>query len=146
MNINELEIILIEDNDIDAELTLRALKKNKLSNKIHRLTDGQEALDYFFSKHESPEEQKHTPLKLVLLDLKLPLVSGLEVLQAIKSDPVTKKIPVVVLTSSTEDQDINECYRLGVNSYIVKPVKFDKFIASVQQLGLYWMLLNQYPD
>lgn len=144
-NHEELEILLIEDNDIDAELTLRAMEKHRLSNKIRRLTDGQEAIDYLFSKNEVSAEEENRLPQLILLDLKLPMISGLEVLRLIKSDPRTKKIPVVVLTSSTEDQDISACYQLGVNSYIVKPVEFENFMDSVQKLGFYWLLLNRYP-
>ena len=140
-----IEILLVEDNNIDAELTLRALKKHHLSNQIKRMVDGQEIIDYLFDPDGSPKVfAPHFP-KLILLDLKLPKISGLEALKIIKDNPITKQIPIVVLTSSTEDQDINECYRLGVNSYIVKPVEFDKFVESVQELGFYWLLLNKYP-
>jgi two-component system, response regulator len=144
-NTEAIEILLIEDNDNDAELTLRALKQNHLSNQICRLADGQEALDYFFPSEPLTEAQTNAKPKLILLDLKLPLVGGLEVLKKIKTDPRTRTIPVVVLTSSTEEQDIIESYELGVNSYIVKPVEFDNFMESVQKLGLYWLLLNQGP-
>lgn len=137
-----VDILLIEDNDSDAELTMRALQRNHLSNSIIRLSDGQEAMDYLFP----PNARPITRPMLILLDLKLPMVSGLEVLTAIKNDPRTKTIPVVVLTSSTEDQDIATCYQLGVNSYIVKPVEFDNFMTAVQNLGLYWLLLNRYPQ
>jgi len=141
---NIIEILLVEDNDIDAELTLRALKKHNLSNHINRMVDGQEILDYFFDPVGSPKViSPHVP-QLILLDLKLPKLSGLEVLKILKNEPATKKIPIVVLTSSTEDTDIEECYRLGVNSYIVKPVEFNKFMDSVQELGFYWLLLNKY--
>jgi CheY-like chemotaxis protein len=140
----EIEIILVEDNDVDAELTLRALHKNHLSNQILRLQDGQELIDYLFLPDGCPKEGVNYCPKLILLDLKLPRVSGLEVLRILKNDQLTKQIPVVVLTSSTEDQDIDECYRLGVNSYIVKPVEFDQFMESVQELGFYWLLLNKF--
>lgn len=141
---NIIEILLVEDNDIDAELTLRALKKHNLSNHINRMVDGQETIDYFFDPEGSPKViSPHVP-QLILLDLKLPKLSGLEVLKILKNEPATKKIPIVVLTSSTEDTDIEECYRLGVNSYIVKPVEFNKFMDSVQELGFYWLLLNKY--
>lgn len=142
----ELEIIIVEDNDADAELTLRALKKNNLSNHIIRLTDGQEVIDYLLNPDNDLAEMTYNNPKLILLDLKLPKMSGVEVLTILKSDQRTKKIPIVVLTSTTEETDIEECYRLGVNSYIVKPVEFDKFMESVQKLGLYWLLLNQYPQ
>lgn len=142
-NSDIVEILLIEDNDVDAELTIRALHKNHLSNHIHRLVDGQEALDYLFQPETASESEKHAPPRLILLDLKLPKINGLEVLKAIKNDPLTKKIPVVVLTSSSQEQDIVESYQLGVNSYIVKPVEFDRFVEAVQKLGFYWLLLNQ---
>jgi two-component system, response regulator len=142
-NSEPIEILLVEDNDYDAELTLRALKQNHLSNHIRRLTDGQEVLDFLFPPGSSSEEW--TKPKLILLDLKLPMISGLEVLKIIKHDPRTRIIPVVVLTSSTEERDIIESYQLGVNSYIVKPVEFDSFMESVHKLGLYWLLLNQFP-
>jgi CheY-like chemotaxis protein len=140
-----VEILLVEDDDSDAELTLRALKQNHLSNQVRRFTDGQEVLDYLFPPESYPVTGGNPTPKLILLDLKLPLVSGLEVLKKIKNDPHTKKIPVVVLTSSTEEQDIVESYNLGVNSYIVKPVEFDSFMESMHTLGLYWLLLNEYP-
>jgi two-component system, response regulator len=134
-----IEILLVEDNPDDADLAIRALKKRNLANNLLHLEDGAEALDFIFSS-----EGLNTP-KLILLDLKMPKVSGIQVLQAIKSDLRTKGIPVVVLTSSKEDPDIKECYSLGVNSYIVKPVEFDKFLDAVSELGLYWLLLNQPP-
>jgi len=140
-----VEILLVEDNDSDAELTLRALQHNHLSNRVRRFADGQEVLDYLFPPESYPDLAVNPTPKLILLDLKLPLVSGLEVLKKIKDDPRTKKIPVVVLTSSTEEQDIVESYNLGVNSYIVKPVEFDSFMESVHTLGLYWLLLNEFP-
>lgn len=138
-----VEILLIEDNDSDAELTLLALQEYRFSNSICRLTDGQEALDYLFA---GVAEGTNPALpKLILLDLKLPRVDGLQVIQAVKTDPRTRAIPVVVLTSSTEEPDIKISYQLGANSYIVKPVDFDKFMESVKNLGLYWLLLNQSP-
>ena len=140
-----VEILLVEDNPNDVELTLRALKKNNLANKVHVVTDGTEALDYVFAKNKySGRKIEDTP-KVILLDLKLPKVDGLEVLKRIKSDEKTKTIPVVVLTSSKEESDIIESYKLGVNSYIVKPVNFDQFVKSVSELGLYWLLLNEGP-
>jgi CheY-like chemotaxis protein len=144
--LKEVEFLLVEDNDSDAELTLRALRGSQLANEIKWLTDGQEALDYLFPSVQSdPTEVKAEP-KLILLDLNLPRVGGLELLRIIKSDPRTRLIPVVVLTSSAEEKDIVESYHLGVNSYIVKPVEFDSFTAAVQRLGLYWMLLNRSPS
>jgi len=144
-DMKQVEILLVEDNPHDAELTLRALKKNNLANSITLVTDGEEALDFIFARGAfSKRKVEHVP-KVVILDLKLPKVDGLEVLKAMKDDPRTRIIPVVVLTSSKEESDIVESYRLGVNSYIVKPVDFDKFIGAVRDLGLYWLLLNQPP-
>ncbi|TAL76751.1 MAG: response regulator [Bacteroidetes bacterium] len=142
----EVEILLVEDNPSDAELAMRALKKNKLANSLIRVSDGEEALDYIFARGPFKTREKLNIPKLILLDLKLPKVDGLEVLKVIKADKVTKLIPVVVLTSSREESDMIESYKLGVNSYIVKPVDFDKFIDSVREIGLYWLLLNQQPD
>ncbi len=140
---DEVEILLVEDKEEDVELTLRALRKNNLANRVHVVSDGQEAIDFIFGKGAySGRDINHTP-RVILLDLKLPRVSGLEVLQRIKSDERTKVIPVVMLTSSKEEQDIVESYRLGVNSYIVKPVSFNDFVKAVTDLGLYWMLLNK---
>jgi len=143
--INSIEILLVEDNPTDAELTMRALKKKNIANKIHWVKDGAAALEYVFCTGEySDREINHIP-KVILLDLKLPKVSGTEVLKKIKADERTKHIPVVVLTSSKEEPDVKTCYDLGVNSYIVKPVEFEGFAEAVQELGLYWMLLNQPP-
>jgi len=139
------EIILVEDNISDADLITRALAKSNVANKILHLKDGQEALDYLFSEGKWKGIKTSNLTKLILLDLKMPKISGLEVLRKIKSNEETKKIPVVVLTSSKEDPDIQECYKLGVNSYVVKPLGFDEFSKTVSQLGLYWMLLNQHP-
>ena len=141
----EVEILLVEDNPADAELTLRALKKRNLANRVIRVSDGEEALNFIFAGGPFNGRQIEQKPRVILLDLKLPKVDGLEVLQAIKSDPRTQQIPIVVLTSSKEERDIVESYRLGVNSYIVKPVDFDKFSAAVDELGLYWLLLNQPP-
>lgn len=144
-NPNAVEIILIEDNPHDAELVLRALKKHGLTNKLQLLQDGAEALDFIFATGAyAGRDLNHRP-KLILLDLKLPKVDGLEILRRIKKDERTKSIPVVVMTSSQEEKDIVESYSLGVNSYIVKPVDFDKFVQSVADLGLYWLLLNKVP-
>jgi len=136
---NQIEILLIEDNADDAELTIRALKKRNLANNLLHINDGEEALDYLFDSANS-----NYP-KLILLDLKMPKVDGIEILKKIKSDKLRKVIPVVMLTSSKEERDIIESYNLGVNAYIVKPVQFDKFIEAVDQLGLFWLLLNQPP-
>jgi two-component system, response regulator len=141
----EVEILLVEDNPSDAEMTIRALKKNNLANKIVHLKDGSEALDFFFGHGQFEGRNTANKPKVVLLDLKMPKVDGIEVLRKVKSSELTKMIPVVVLTSSKEDPDIQACYDLGVNSYIVKPVGFDSFIKAVSELGLYWLLLNQSP-
>lgn len=142
---DEIQILLVEDNPADVELTVRAMKKNNLANKIQVLGDGEEALDYIFAKGKYSQRSIENIPTLVLLDLKLPKIGGLEVLRQVKSDTRTKMIPVVVLTSSKEETDIIESYQLGVNSYIVKPVDFDKFILSVKELGVYWLLINQPP-
>jgi len=145
MEIMDIEILLVEDNPNDAELTIRALKKNNLINKIVHLKDGAEALDFIFCEGAYKDVKRSLNPKVILLDLKMPKVNGIEVLRRLKSDPSTKQIPVVVLTSSNEDPDVVTCYKLGVNSYIVKPVGFDNFTQAVAQLGFYWMLLNQPP-
>jgi two-component system response regulator len=138
----ELDILLVEDNPNDVELTLRALKKHHLANRVQVVGDGAEALEFIFGTGKFAGESP-SQLKLIMLDLKLPKVSGLEVLQRLKSDERTRRIPVVVMTSSHEDRDIQECYNLGVNSYVVKPVEFDAFAKTVADLGLYWLLVNQ---
>lgn len=138
-----VSIVLVEDNSADAELTIRALRRGKINNPIHHLQDGAEALDFLFCEGVYCDRVIDTPPKVILLDLKLPKVSGLEVLRRLKSDPRTQAIPVVVLTSSAQDRDMIDSYELGVNSYIVKPVDFEQFRESVQQIGLYWVLFNQ---
>jgi len=138
-----VEILLVEDNPNDEELTLRALKKHNLANRIQVVRDGAQALDYVFCEGEYADHEIADLPKVILLDLKLPKVSGLEVLERIKSDPRTQATPVVVLTSSDRNPDIEKSYNLGVNSYIVKPVDFEQFTESVRQIGLYWLLLNQ---
>jgi two-component system, response regulator len=143
MTDNGVEILLVEDNPRDVEMTLRALRKRKLANNVYVAKDGAEALDFLFATGAHvARNPNHTP-KVVLLDLKLPKVSGLEVLKKLKADERTRTIPVVVLTSSQEEKDMVESYRLGVNSYIVKPVDFDKFVESVGEIGLYWLLVNK---
>jgi len=142
---NEVEILLVEDNPNDVELTLRALEKYKITNKVHVVKDGPEALEYIFAKGVYAYRKIEDYPKVILLDLKLPKVDGLEVLRQIKSDERTKLIPVVVLTSSKEERDLVESYRLGANSYIAKPVDFESFVKAVSELGLYWLLLNQPP-
>jgi CheY-like chemotaxis protein len=143
--VDEVEILLVEDNPADLELTLHALRQNHLANRIHIARDGEEALDFLFGRGDYTERPLNGPLKLVLLDLKLPKVDGIEVLRAIKSDPRTKVIPVVILTSSKEERDLVSSYQLGVNSYIQKPVDFSEFRKTVQQLRLYWLLVNHPP-
>jgi two-component system response regulator len=143
---NEIEILLVEDNPNDAELALRALKENNLANNVIRVCDGEEALEYIFARGKYKTRERMNIPKLILLDLKLPKIDGLELLKLIKADPVMKLIPIVVLTSSNEESDMIETYRLGVNSYIVKPVDFDKFIESVKNIGFYWLLLNKQPN
>jgi two-component system response regulator len=142
-DLNPIEILLVEDNPDDIELTLRALKKHNLTNQVMVVNDGAQALDYLFDA--GSHGKNHPPPKVVFLDLKLPKVDGREVLRRMKADPGTKLIPVVVLTSSKEEKDIVESYQLGVNSYVVKPLDFDKFVQAVSELGLYWVLLNQAP-
>jgi len=136
MAMDDKTILLVEDNPDDEALTLRALKKNNISNTVFVVRDGQQALDFFFTGH-------HPAPTLVLLDLKLPKIDGLEVLRRIRADPRTALQPVVILTSSKEEQDIVSSYRLGANSYIRKPVDFNQFIDAVRQLGLYWLVLNE---
>jgi len=139
-----LEILLVEDNQNDAELSLYTLKKFKIANSIYHARDGEEAISYLFGQSSGGNGLAHIP-RLILLDLKLPKVGGLEVLQKLKSDPRTRSVPVVVLTSSREERDIVESYDLGVNSYIVKPIDFEQFTEAVRNVGLYWLLLNQNP-
>ncbi len=141
----EVEILLVEDSMSDAELAIRALKKSNLANRLIHLKDGAEALDFIFGQGEFEGRDVRKVPKVILLDLKMPKVNGLEVLARIREDQATKIIPVVVLTSSKEDPDIKACYALGVNSYIVKPVDFNNFIKAVSELGFYWLLLNQVP-
>ncbi|MBI3220049.1 MAG: response regulator [Bacteroidetes bacterium] len=145
MKQQEIEILLVEDNENDAEMTILALKGSKVSNQILHLKNGVQALDYLFSTGEHLGRVVDKKPKVILLDLKMPKVNGIEVLTAIKSNPLTKEISVVILTSSKEDPDIKTCYALGANSYIVKPVDFEEFHKAVADLGVYWLLLNQPP-
>ncbi|MBD2570931.1 response regulator [Anabaena lutea] len=140
-----ISIVLVEDNPADAELAIRALRRGRIGNQLQWLQDGAEALDFFFCRGNYAHRNMTNQPKVILLDLKLPKVSGLEVLRQLKSDPRTQTIPVVVLTSSAEDKDVIESYQLGVNSYIVKPVDFEQFNHAVQQLGFYWVLFNRVP-
>jgi len=142
---NMVEVLLVEDSPEDRELALRAFKKANLTNLIEIARDGAEALEFLFCEGAHAGRKFEDGPKLVLLDLKLPKVDGLEVLRRLKGDPRTKTIPVVVLTSSKEQQDVIESYSLGVNSYIVKPVNFERFVAAVRDVGFYWLLLNQPP-
>jgi two-component system response regulator len=146
MTVNDIEIILVEDNPDDAALTIRAFKSRALFNSLIHLKNGQEAIDYIFNgvSFEGKTFEEHRP-KVILLDLKMPKVNGMEVLEKVKGDERTKAIPVVVLTSSAEDPDVERCYKLGANSYIVKPVEFENFSKTVVDLGLYWLLLNKTP-
>ena len=145
-NPNAVELLLIEDNPQDLELALRALRRANLANRIHVARDGAEALDYIFCEGPHAARLMSDVPKVILLDLKLPKIDGLDVLKRIKGDPRTKTIPVVVLTSSKEQSDVVASYQLGVNAYIVKPVNFEDFTKAVGQLGLFWLLLNQSPN
>lgn len=143
---SEVEILLIEDNKNDAEMTIRALKKSRLGNKLIHLLDGAMALEFLFGTGSFKGRNVNQKPKVILLDLKMPKLDGLDVLKAIKANELTKKIPVVILTSSKEHPDIEKCYALGTNSYIVKPVEFDQFIRAVSDLGYYWLLHNEPPE
>jgi len=139
------DILMVEDNPNDAELTIRALRKNHLANPVFIAQDGQEALDFLFHQGVYAKNESSGLPKVILLDLKLPKISGLEVLKIIKENEQTKTIPVVVLTSSREDPDVTSAYALGANSYVVKPVEFDQFVHTLSSLGFYWLLLNESP-
>lgn len=146
MEVNKtVEILLVEDSDQDAELALRALQKNKISNKIIRLKDGEEALEFLFGTGDYEGRSIHNQPRVILLDLKMPKVDGLEVLRRIRENEFTLNIPVVMLTSSKEERDLVESYKLGVNSFIVKPVEFDSFTKAVRDIGFYWVILNEKP-
>ncbi|MHB1955454.1 MAG: response regulator [Sulfobacillus sp.] len=141
----QIEILLVEDNPEDAELTLRALRKNNFLNNVFWVKDGQEALDFVACEGSYVGRSIHNYPKLILLDIKLPKVDGIEVLRAVKGNERTRTIPIVILTSSNEERDLFESYKLGVNSYIVKPVDFEKFVETVANAGLYWMVTNRAP-
>lgn len=146
MNLATIDLLLVEDNINDAELAIRELKKHNLTNNLFHVKDGEEALEFIFAtgKYAGTRDANNPP-KLILLDIQMPKVNGIEVLQKIKSNDQTKMIPVVILTSSKEDPDIKACYTLGANSYIVKPVNFEGFAEAIKNLGFYWLLLNQPP-
>lgn len=144
-NYNAVEILLVEDNPQDAELMIRALRKQNLANQIYIAEDGAEALDFINCREKYSDRDQTKSPKVIFLDLKLPKVSGLEVLQELKSNPITQTIPVVVVTSSRENPDIKKAYELGVNSYVVKPVEFQDFMQAMAQIGLYWLLVNEAP-
>jgi two-component system response regulator len=141
-----VEILLIEDNPYEAELAIRSLNKYNFTNHLHHIDDGAEALDFIFERGKYEGWDITAKPKLILLDIKLPKIDGIEILRQLKANEKTKTIPVVILTSSKENQDIKTCYDLGANSYIVKPVDFDSFSKAVAELGMYWMLLNNPPD
>ena len=144
-DLEQVEILLVEDNPEDAEMTMRALRKRNLANHVHWVKDGEEALEYLFSSGRYDGRDKNHPPKLVLLDIKMPKVDGIEVLRRIKASDL-KTVPVVVMTSSNEERDVLESYRLGVNSYIVKPVQFEAFLETVSSIGMYWVLTNRVPQ
>ncbi|MFI5452568.1 response regulator [Pedobacter sp. UC225_61] len=140
---NNVEILFVEDSADDAVLTIRALKKSGFTHKLHHVTDGALALDFIYCRGVYADRDKKDYPKLILLDVKMPKVSGIQVLEALKSDPALRSIPVVMLTSSNEGPDIEKCFALGANSYIVKPVDSDNFYQAIKEIGLYWMILNQ---
>ena len=145
MNYDDVEILFVEDNIDDANLTIRALIKSGFTNKLHHVKDGAEALDFIYCKGIYASRNIRKNPKIILLDLKMPKVSGIQVLEKVKADPDFNSIPVVILTSSREDPDINRCYALGANSYIVKPVDSNKFFEAIKEIGLYWMILSEPP-
>lgn len=147
MNLNSIDVLLVEDNPDDAELTIRSFQKHNLANELFHVNDGEEALEFIYGtgKYAGLRNKEFRP-KLILLDIQMPRVNGIEVLEKLKADENLKTIPVVILTSSKENPDIKKCYALGCNSYIVKPVNFENFVEAVKQLGFYWLLLNQQPN
>ncbi len=144
-HLEQMEILLVEDNPADAELTLRALRRNNLANKVHWVKDGEQALEFMFRTGAYAGRDPAAVPKLVMLDIKMPKVDGIEVLRRLKANEETRKVPVVVMTSSNEERDVVESYRLGVNSYIVKPVQFESFLETVAKIGLYWVITNRVP-
>ena len=145
MDMNEVDVLMVEDSPNDAELIGRALRKINIANKIHLVKDGEEALEFIFRTGRYASRDESTPLKVILLDLKLPKVNGLEVLAKIKADEHTKTIPVVIVTSSQEDKDLKEAYKRGANSYIVKPIDASNFVEALSEAGLYWLAINKPP-
>ncbi len=146
MNYDNVEILFVEDSLDDATLTIRALTKSGFTNKLHHAVDGADALDFMYCRGKYEGKKKEDFPKLILLDLKMPKVSGIQVLEKLKSDPELNSIPIVMLTSSNEGPDIERCYALGANSYIVKPVDSDNFFKAIKEIGLYWMVLSQHSD
>jgi len=140
-----VEILLVEDNPADAEMTLRALRRNNLANKVQWVKDGEQALEFMFRTGAHADREPAVTPKLILLDIKMPKVDGIEVLRRLKAQEETRRVPVVVMTSSNEERDVVESYRLGVNSYIVKPVQFESFLETVAKIGLYWVITNRVP-
>lgn len=145
-DLQQVEILLAEDSATDAEMTLRALRRNNLANKVHWVRDGEEALDYMFRRGPYASRNPGLSPKLVMLDIKMPKVDGIEVLRQLKADVALRAVPVVIMTSSSEERDVVESYHLGVNSYIVKPVEFEAFLETVAKIGLYWVLTNRVPQ
>ena len=144
-DLNAIDILLVEDNSRDAELTIHALKKKNLANHLFRVEDGADALDFMFARHKYAERRANQLPKVILLDLKLPKVDGLEVLRELRADERTKTIPIVIVTSSGQDPDIKAAYELGANSYVVKPVDFEAFFEAMTALGFYWLMINAPP-
>ena len=142
---HEFEIVIVEDNPNDAELMVRSLRKNRLANSLIVLEDGEQAMDFIFCHGKYADRDISRPPKVIFLDLKLPKVNGLEILKQIKSNKLTRKIPVIIVTSSKEDPDIAAAYDLGANSYVVKPVDFNNFVETIDRLGLYWLVINEKP-
>jgi two-component system response regulator len=146
MNPQKVDIILVEDNPHEAMLAIRSLKKHHLANNLIHLDDGEQAMNFIFSEGEYSSNINPPSPKLILLDINLPKISGLDILRRVKADPRTQKIPIVLLTSSREESDIMESYKLGANSYIVKPVDFNSFSQAIQEMGMYWLVLNEPPN
>ena len=142
---HEYEIVIVEDNPNDAELMVRSLRKNRLANSLIVLEDGEQAMDFIFCRGKYADRDISRPPKVIFLDLKLPKVNGLEILKQVKSNELTRKIPVIIVTSSKEDPDIAAAYNLGANSYVVKPVDFNNFVETIDRLGLYWLVVNEKP-